>query len=45
MIAIMKEMKYLIEREQTMQEVASKAKRQFSNELGGAALFEPTESW
>ena len=35
MIAIMEEMKYFREREQTRQEVASKPERQFSNELGG----------
>ena len=35
MTAIMEEMKYFREREQTRQEVASKPERQFSNELGG----------
>ena len=35
MMAIMEEMKHFREREQTRQEVVSKPKRQFSNELGG----------
>ena len=39
MIAIMEEMKYYREREQTRQKVPSKPKRQFSNELGGSILI------
>ena len=38
MIAIMEEMKYFREREQTRQEVASKSERQFYNELEGDIL-------
>ena len=38
MIAIMEEMKYFREKEQTRQEVASKSERQFYNELEGDIL-------
>ena len=43
MTTIMEEIKYFREREKTRQEVASKPKRQFSNELrggGGAQYFD-----
>ena len=39
MTAILEEMKYFREREQTRQEVVSKNKRQFYNELGGSILI------